>query len=130
MSEVVDRDAKKVLALGGSADLLSVLDAPCYVFLKLVEGRGYAKLGAEPVDEDACGIEDEDDEFKGGVDLTVGGAGKGDVCGLDGVADAVAAEGAAHFFGQDVAGSRAIFGLGRRAGGIDRYLHDDFAGCG
>ena len=130
MREVVDRDAEKVLAFGGSADLLTVLDAIGDVFLKLVEGGGYVEFGAEPVDENACGIEDEDDEFKGGMDFAVGGADKRDVGGLDGIADAVAAEGAMHFFGQDVAGGGVVFGLGRRADRVDGYLHDDFAGCG
>ena len=54
------------------------------------------ELGAEPVDENACGIEDEDDEFEGGVDFSVGGAEECDVGGLDRIADAVAAEGAVH----------------------------------
>ena len=130
MREVVDRDAEKVLAFGGSADLLTVLDAVRYVFLKLFEGGGYVELGAEPVDENACGIEDEDDEFKGGVDFTVGGADKRDVGGLDGIADTVTAEGTVHFFGQDVSGGGVVFGLGRRADGINGHLHDDFAGCG
>src|SRR5258707_10568922 len=130
MGQVVDHDAEKVLAFGGSADFLSVLDSIRDVFLKLVEGRGYVELGAEPVDENACGIEDEDDEFKGGVDFAVGGAEKRDVGRLDGIADAVTAEGAVYFFGQDVSGGGIVFGLGRRADGIDRYLHDDFAGCG
>jgi hypothetical protein len=128
--EVVDRDAEKVLAFGRRADLLTVLDAIRDVFLELVEGGGYVEFGAEPVDENACGIEDEDDEFKGGVDFSVGSADKGDVGGFDGIADTVAAEGAVHLFGHDVAGGRIVFGLGRRADGIDGYLHDDFGGCG
>ncbi len=128
--EVVDRDAEKVLAFGGSADLLTVLDAIRDVFLNLVEGRGYVELSAEPVDENACGIEDEDDEFKGGVDLAVGSTDKRDVGRLDGIADAVAAEGAVHLFGQDVAGGWVVFGLGRWADGIDGNLHDDLGGCG
>src|SRR5258705_9764167 len=98
--EVVDRDAEKVLAFCGRADLLTVLDAISDAFLKLVEGRGYVELAAEPVDENACGIEDEDDEFKGGVDFAVGGAEKRDVGRLDGIADAVTAEGGVDFFGQ------------------------------
>ena len=130
MREIVDHDAEKVLAFGGSADLLSVLDTVRDIFLKLVEGGGNVKLGAEPVDENACGIVDEDDEFKGGVDFAVGGAEKRDVGGLDCIADAVAAEGAVYFFGQNVSGGGIVFGLSRRADGKDGYLHDDFAGCG
>ena len=130
MGEVVDYDAEKVFALGGSADLLTVLYAVGDVFLELVKRRGYVELGADPVDENACGIEDEDDEFEGGVNFAVSGAEKGDVGGLDGVADAVAAEGALHLVGQDVVGSGGVFGLGGGAGGKDGHLHDDFGGCG
>jgi hypothetical protein len=128
--EVVDHYAEKVLAFGGSADLLTVLDALRYVSLQLVQRRGYVELGAEPVDENACGVEDEDDEFKGGMDFAIGGSEKRDVGRLDRIADAVAAEGAVHLVGQDVSGGGSVFGLGRRADGEDGYLHDDFAGCG
>jgi hypothetical protein len=100
----VDHDAEKVFAFGGSADLLAVLDAVGDVFLNLVEARGYVEIVAEPVDEYACGIEDEDDEFECGVDLSVRGTEKRDVGRLDRIVDAVAAEGAVYFFGQDVSG--------------------------
>ena len=130
MGKVVDDNAEEVLAFGGSADLLTVLDAMRDVLLNFVEGGGDVEIVAEPVDYDACGIEDEDDEFKVGVDFAVGGAEKRDVGWLDGIADAVAAEGAVHFFGQDVAGSGSVFGLGWRADGEDGYLHDDLGGCG
>ena len=89
----MDDDAEKVFAFGGSADLLTVLNASGDAFLEFVKRGGFVELGAEPVDETAGGIEDEDDEFKGGVDFAVGGSKKGDVGGLDSVADVVAAEG-------------------------------------
>lgn len=130
MSQVVNYDAEKVFALGWSANLLCVLNASGDAFLELVEGRAYVELSAEPVDEDAFGIEDEDDEFKGGVDFAVGGAEEGDVGGLDGVVDAVAAEGTVDFFRQDVVGCGGIFGLRGGAGGNYGHLHDDFRGCG
>ena len=124
------QDAEKVFALGGSADLLAVLNASGDVFLKLIKWRCDMELGADSVDESACGVEDEDDELKGGVDFAVGGAEKRDVRRLDRIADAVAAKGAVHFFGQDVVGGGGVFGLRGGAGGKDGYLHDDLAGCG
>jgi hypothetical protein len=54
--EVVDHDAEEVLAFGGSADLLTVLNAIGDVFLNLVERGGYVETGADPVDEKACGL--------------------------------------------------------------------------
>jgi hypothetical protein len=51
------------------------------------------------------------------VDLAIGDAAKRDVGGRDGIADAVAAEGAVHFFGQDVARGGIVFCLGGRANG-------------
>ena len=128
--EVVGDDAEKVFALGGSTDFLAVLDAMRDVLLNFVEGGGDVEIVAEPVDYDACGIEDEDDEFKVGVDFAVRGAEKRDVGGLDSIADAVTAEGAVHLFRQDVAGSGSVFGRGGRADGEDGYLHDDLGGCG
>jgi hypothetical protein len=130
VGKVVDGDAEKVFALGGSADLLSVLDTMRDVFLQLVEGGGDMEFGDEPIDENACGIEDEDGELEGGVDFAVGVATKRDVGGLDGIVDVVATEGAVHFFRQDVARGGIVFGLGRRADGEDGNLHDDLAGCG
>jgi hypothetical protein len=41
VGEVVDYDAEKIFAFGGSADLLTVLDAVGDVFLEFVKRRGY-----------------------------------------------------------------------------------------
>jgi hypothetical protein len=128
--EIVDHDAEKVFAFGGSADLLPVLDTVCDVSLELVERGGDAEGRAGSIEENAVGIEDEDGEFEGGVNFAVGEAEKRNVVRLDGIADAVTAERAVHFVRQDVGGSGSVFGLSRRAGGKDGYLHDDLGGCG
>src|SRR5438067_3810601 len=130
VGEVVGDDAEKVLAFGGSADLLMVLDSVGDVFLELVEGGGDVELRTEPVDESAGRIEDEDDEFKRCVDFAVGGAEERNVGRLDGVADAVTAEGTVDLFGQDVVRSGSVFDLGGGADWKDGYLHDDLGGCG
>ena len=128
--DVVDHDAEEVFAFGRSADLLVVLDTPRDVLLELVEGRGYVEGRAGSIDENAVGIEDEDDEFEGGVDFSVREAVKRDVGRLDGIADVVAAERAVHLFRESVAGGGIVFGLGRRADGKDANLHDDLGRCG
>ena len=102
----MDDDAEEVDAFGGSTDLLVVLNAPGYVLFELVESGRDVEGVADGVDEDTVRIEDEDGDFKVGVDLAVGGAKKCDVGWIDGVADAVATKRSVYLVGENVAGSR------------------------
>ncbi len=66
------------------------------------------------IDENAIGIEDEDDEVEVGVDFSVGSAQEGDVRWIDGVGDDKAAKWTVNLFTEDVSVGRFFLGLGWR----------------